>query len=652
MKPRFQALFCFAFLAFSCGSSPAATVRFAWTNSVGNPDTNWFIVYPVGDVAQADGSFITKGPVTRLTPNASGLVTNTFEVGTYVASNRFLGRGIAFRVPNDHGPTVYCATCGTNNTPAGTGLAISGFNYFITITYGTNPPPTYDEITNSLGFLPGIDGVALTNNESRAVTLANTLTVADKITAANMDLDYATANSGVFWAADGVLFRSRNGSIYTNLALTSVVGLEAALDYLTNTISSGGEATNVTQVAAGSGVTIVTNQLLRTLIVTNVTGSFTGYVFAAANVDMDGWVITNLNGLRPQVGETIEIVNAVIDGTFTGNGAAVTNLTAGNIALNPQILLDPPHIGVSSNLGNYFITENNSHGVMISGCGILRDVWIQVDLDKNHFLNTNLVNIRLEVFTDGGNTTNLTFRNVDVSLADVFGNRFRFETNGAWAVDRDSLGLFTMDRSTNLLRQGYIKALHLRLPIYFTNNCLLRLTNALTGTLWAEGYMSVTGQRAADLSALGEYQTWRLRTKTTFGALAGSASNFLFSVSGPGICVGWLQSFHSTTAFEVRNFLDSVAPAWLTAPGVVWEVAGGDDMFFSTFSMKGGFSIGPVAGVINHDAGPALNEARQSIEAYRWLFTDPIYWNNGTVVYIPDSQAISAMSATMFYYGP
>lgn len=55
-------------------------------------------------------------------------------------------------------------------------------------------------------------------------------------------------------------------------------------------------------------------------------GTFLGAFTATANMDMDGWIITNLFGLRPQVGQTIEIQNAVIDGEFTGNGAALTNV--------------------------------------------------------------------------------------------------------------------------------------------------------------------------------------------------------------------------------------------------------------------------------------------------------------------------------------
>lgn len=43
------------------------------------------------------------------------------------------------------------------------------------------------------------------------------------------------------------------------------------------------------------------------------------------NLDFDGWLGTNVNGLRPQAGQTIEIVNAVVDGSFTGSSVGITN---------------------------------------------------------------------------------------------------------------------------------------------------------------------------------------------------------------------------------------------------------------------------------------------------------------------------------------
>ena len=381
-----------------------------------------------------------------------------------------------------------------------------------------------------------------------------------------------------------------------------------------------------------------------------------------SNLDGGGYSITNVgsvwdtNGTQLGTGGSGVTNNQYLPGTphstnFTGNGAGLTNLTAGNIANNPQILLDPPHIGPSSNSGNFFLTGQNSAGYKISGSGVVRDIWVQCDLGSIGGLNSNMANIRLEVFTDGGNTTNTTFRTVDVSLADLFGNRFRFTTNGHWAVDRDSFGLNTMDRSTNFIYGSYIKTMMFRLPIYFTNYCLIRLTNASAGTLYTTGYLNPSWEMGG-LSDLGNYQSWRLRSKTTFGPWGNNASNFLFSASGPGICVGWLQSFLGTNGGVDLSFLDSISPTFTAPSGVTWETAGGDDMFLSTYAMRGGQSLGYEAGVINRWYGPSFNDTPFAIEAYRWFLNDNIHWTNSVTVYLPDSQLIPAMSATMFYYGP
>lgn len=314
-------------LGFLLLNSQAATVRFAWTNYLGAADTNWFLVYPVGDVAQADGSFISKGPALRLTPNSSGKVTNTFEVGTYVASNRFLARGIAFRVPDDHGPTVYCATCGTNNTPAGTGLAISGFNYFITITYGTNPPPTYDEITNSLGYLP-VSSAQATNIAAYQALLATNgfRVIATNIAAYQAQI--ATQNLsalGVDVAAGINITVTSNGNLRTIAASTTTSDPNALTNNDTRAVNIKGP-NSVTWSFTNKGTAMFENGM----IISNRSAPFEirtadGVVqfrqqynetgISVSYISGDGGGLTNIGG-----------GTGTFIGTFTGNGAGLTNL--------------------------------------------------------------------------------------------------------------------------------------------------------------------------------------------------------------------------------------------------------------------------------------------------------------------------------------
>lgn len=610
---------CLVLLLVGTGAARAATVRFAWTNYLGAPDTNWFRVYPVGDVAQSDGSFISKGPPTRLTPNASGLVTNTFEMGTYVASNSFLNRGIAFRVPNDHGPTVYCATCGTNNTPAGTGLAISGFNYFITLVYGTNPPPTYDEITNSLGFLPvtatqatnianaaAANLAALTNNDTRSITFDADFTVTDQLTATGrivnpgMTLDYASASAGVFYAADGVLFRSRNASILTNLNRSGVTGLEDSLTYLTNNIA---------------GVT--NNQVL--------TGTPTS-------------------------------TNANLIGTFTGNAAGLTNYGG------PEVLLNPIRVGFGTQPYAFTIQPSSYFLAGAPGtAGLITKLEIQPDLSAGiHSYPNEWNDINLQIFPDCGSFTNnasLTNPAVNIPLADLFNNRFRYITNGHWAVERKSRFVDSQDWSTNLVYGGPIHLLWFYAPIYFSNGCVVRLQETIGNTNWPHGYIGATVDNRANLDQLGRFASWRLRSHNVNGAFTGgSASNYLTTVSTAGFLAGWtVSAFDNTEAGLVASWLDTRGLQVYTGSGERWT-GFTDDLLGSTYAAAGGFGFGPESGVVNWWYGPNQDGASQAIEGYRWFGeSGGMYWTNSAVFSLGGNAVFPSLvgySSTILYYAP
>jgi len=141
------------------GNSHAARVSFAFTNSVGAPDTNWFVVTPVENYVSANGGFITRGLPVRLTPGSNGKVTNTFAVGNYAVTNRYVSSGFLIRVPEDSSATVYNATEGTDSG----GIALSGYNRFVTIERGTN----------NIVLAPG-DNITVTTNGVNNFTISST----------------------------------------------------------------------------------------------------------------------------------------------------------------------------------------------------------------------------------------------------------------------------------------------------------------------------------------------------------------------------------------------------------------------------------------------------------------------------------------------
>lgn len=137
-----------AVLLVGLGTSQAARVSFSFTNSLGNPDTNYFTVTMIEDRVAANGSFTTKGTPTRLYPRADGRITNSFQQAHYSVSNLYTKAGFLIRVPDDASSTVYEATKGIESG----GLAISGYNRFITID------PTFYGVTNALGYTPATNG--------------------------------------------------------------------------------------------------------------------------------------------------------------------------------------------------------------------------------------------------------------------------------------------------------------------------------------------------------------------------------------------------------------------------------------------------------------------------------------------------------------
>lgn len=130
-------------MLFACVQSQAAIVSFTLTNSVGQPDTNAFLVIPVSTPINASGGYVQTGIPVRMVPNSSGYSQTNLLVGNYIATNAYI-KTVLFRAPDDFGQTIY---------PLNT-LLISGANTFVTIIYGTNPPPTLNALTNSLGYMP------------------------------------------------------------------------------------------------------------------------------------------------------------------------------------------------------------------------------------------------------------------------------------------------------------------------------------------------------------------------------------------------------------------------------------------------------------------------------------------------------------------
>lgn len=234
------------FLILIAPASHAALVSFTFTNQIsGLPDTNWFTLRQVASrenadgfpVVNADGSVTTIGLPIRIYPNASGYAVTNLQEGNWQVTNSFLGRGLLIRVPLDHGGNIYCGTClASANT---NGLLISGGNTFVTIRYGSNPPPTFDQITNALSFFPA--SIAQLNTTSNYL---KTNLTANLNTASNYLQSQITAatNSGIT-ALTATNISAYQAKIATNdlnaLVVTKAATNQPNLYNATNTLTDG-----------------------------------------------------------------------------------------------------------------------------------------------------------------------------------------------------------------------------------------------------------------------------------------------------------------------------------------------------------------------------------------------------------------------------
>src|ERR1700690_3472604 len=100
-RSRGWALFTFLLaLGWSwAAAGQTALITFTSTNSLGQPDTNYFRVIPVGNPILANGAVTTKGAGIRLYPNGSGIAVTNLMAGNYLWTNAWLGSGIVFAVP-------------------------------------------------------------------------------------------------------------------------------------------------------------------------------------------------------------------------------------------------------------------------------------------------------------------------------------------------------------------------------------------------------------------------------------------------------------------------------------------------------------------------------------------------------------------------
>ncbi len=352
--------------AGSLQTASAALISFNFTNSVSQPDTNFFFVVQVetnNPTANSDGtSFTTIGPPIRIYPSPDGRATNQLAEGNWKAYGPHLGNALLFRSPLDHGPTVYNMW----------GLRISGYNTYVTIQYGTNLPPTFDEVTNVLGGKP-LPAEQVTNFVKGVVpqtywTSTVSIWQSNIINFTTNVLGSAAFRSvSSFQPPNVILTNAASGIINTN---PIVAGANITLSTNAGAItinSSGGGGGGSNSVSAGNTLIIIaTNSGNFAVSAVNQTNRYNQNRFTtnADNVNINGINVTNTSASLV----TSEVTNRwKMDGTNTFFSLAlvddedtiVTNADNVSFRVNTNKFVGTNQFRVFSNLV-FSITSSNT----------------------------------------------------------------------------------------------------------------------------------------------------------------------------------------------------------------------------------------------------------------------------------------------------
>lgn len=385
---------------FLLASSAQATfVSGTFTNTANQADTNWFKIIPISTPSVADGSYVITGLALRVQPNASGYWQTNIPQQNYLATNQFLGQGIIFRPPNDSGPTVYNFV----------DYRISGAGVFVTQIF-SNSPPTLNEITNALGYLPPTLNLTTNIAAAQAALATNGLgagilgTVTGLVTTAFQ----ASTNFSIATTNGMTSITRSNPAIYVQqtqlTAVTNGVAYQTGLLSVSNSLDTNGLAR----------LQSATNTFATTNYVNTVTGSvttaYTLLVIASTNGNTS---ITKSNPASYYLNVNPSNYLSGLTVTQAAQFVLSTNLTAGNtngftsiVFTNPNIYLQRSEmlgitnqylsIGLSLVLSNNIVT-NLLYQMTLPTNGLLRLTDFQTYSNNMY----SQLNIKLLATTNG-----------------------------------------------------------------------------------------------------------------------------------------------------------------------------------------------------------------------------------------------------------
>ncbi len=193
-----------------CTSANAANVRnYFLSTTTGQIDTNYLLITKISPNILANGGVIANGVPVR-TPRSPW--TNFLALGFYSVTNP-VARGAYVINVTDDGPQLYDAT----------NVIYSGYNTYAFV-YGSNIPPTMNQITNALGYNPVSPTLLNTASNSLVTQIGAGLTASQ---ATNIAAYQALLATNALNSTLRSQFVSNYNGIATNLTAKAIGGAGA-----------------------------------------------------------------------------------------------------------------------------------------------------------------------------------------------------------------------------------------------------------------------------------------------------------------------------------------------------------------------------------------------------------------------------------------
>lgn len=325
---------------------------------------------------------------------------------------------------------------------------------------------------------------------------------------------------------------------------------------------------------------------------------------------------------------------AIVSSDFNGNGANITNQQS------MLAMLENMPRGRSRSPGSYTELGGNVGDLTIcsSGQGVLRSLFCMLDTGSTGSLDVNINKLELVIVTDGV----ITGR---AYVSDLLNCTYRFGTTGWEVINRTK---WLRSHATGLsIESGFpLYNFEILAPMPFGTSIRAFITNSTaSSSLWTHGYFQAQYELTTLPPELASARTYITNIHRT--SWSGTASNFIFSISGQAEIIGVQLGISNRTVSTTSGFQADKGIAYYPDQyKYTWDL---DDWFGQTYGGAFGERVFYDVGHPHNTYDPANDGIPGSQEMYRWLGADALRCTNSMDIYTDNGQAVDAVYFTYIY---